>query len=171
MELLSSLILILLSVVSVETLTGKCGSTYCSQHNNPQFINWGCCTFKSASNYRCCLNVNPDSQPADSFTESGCGCSCCSDAIHPTWAGCVADWKNCCQCEYNQVNYCPMYIGVDWQSDASYCTLCNRGTWESWDFPGFTMVSCDPIMPPNLLCSSEQEGKATMLCLKVVAKE
>eukprot|EP00957_Ditylum_brightwellii_P107858 8227633-Ditylum_brightwellii.AAC.1 len=56
-----------------------------------------------------------------------------------------------------------MYIGVDWQSDASCCALCNGGSWTFWFFPGGPLTKCVSGTTPQLLCSSEQEGEATML--------
>jgi hypothetical protein len=40
-----------------------------------------------------------------------------------------------------------------------------------FDYPGYTMAKCDPKSPPQMLCSSEQENEATMLCHEAAAEE
>eukprot|EP00957_Ditylum_brightwellii_P087744 6681361-Ditylum_brightwellii.AAC.1 len=61
----------------------------------------------------------------------------------------------------------PGYEGVDWVSDASCCQLCNGGTWGG---QGLT-ISCDTNNPPQLLCSSKDNGDDTMLRHGVKAEE
>eukprot|EP00957_Ditylum_brightwellii_P130088 9922142-Ditylum_brightwellii.AAC.1 len=85
----------------------------------------GCYTLESASDCGCCLPSNPQYY---NCKYTGCGCSCCSRTLNPTWADCVADWSICCSLdtwENGSGNYHPMYIGVDWVSGAGCCALCN----------------------------------------------
>uniref|UniRef100_A0A6V2MCY6 Uncharacterized protein n=1 Tax=Ditylum brightwellii TaxID=49249 RepID=A0A6V2MCY6_9STRA len=160
MKMLLSLVLGLFCDVAAEELGGKCKRTYCSKRNNPQLINKGCCTFKSASDCGCCLDSNDY------------GGSQCSPTLHPTWADCVNDWGNCCVSYLNwSDHYRPFYIGVDWQYGANCCAVCNGGSWMIWNGIKITMAFCDPKSPPQLLCSSEQENEVTMLRHEAAAEE
>uniref|UniRef100_A0A6V2MBC9 Uncharacterized protein n=1 Tax=Ditylum brightwellii TaxID=49249 RepID=A0A6V2MBC9_9STRA len=161
MKMLLSLVLGLFCAVDAEELSGKCKRTYCSQRNNPEYIDKGCCTLKSASDCGCCLDSN------DYY------CSKCSPTLHPTWADCVNDWSNCCVIHWHNSygHFRPFYIGVDWQYGANCCAVCNGGSWMKHNFPKYTMAFCDPESPPQMLCSSEQENEVTMLRHEAAAEE
>eukprot|EP00957_Ditylum_brightwellii_P016071 1210815-Ditylum_brightwellii.AAC.1 len=105
--------------------SGKCASTYCSTHNNGQYINNiidSCCTFGSASECSCCL-------PKKDACNTDCHSGCTTDNLFPTWKSCVNDWSNCCL-SWKQGYVHPRYEGVDWVLDASCCQLCNGRNWD-----------------------------------------